>query len=272
VACIGVVVAAVSSATWSSAEAPLPSLPSSSAPSSRAAPTLADPTARASRHEPSNTCSLLVSISDPEGRPFAKPWRLALRSARHASLDLAFEADSDRVQVELDHGRWTFEPSAAELAARSIELDVDATTNGANLRFLHATQVFGSVLDDRGDPVTGLPLSLRGLDGQLATRATSDGAGTFQFPSIPVGAYELSAGREESPLRPTRVVELGAGKQVLEPLRTAALSEYRLRIVTEDGRPVAGATVEGTGRNGGGFSGSTAASLAGIDLYSATVV
>ncbi len=263
-ACIGLVLTATYAATWSSAAASLPSLqssvgssfPGSSPPATLA---LADPLPRASRHEPSNTREFVVSIAAPDGTPFRNPWQLALRSALHAPLDLGFESGSESIRVELGQGRWTLEAHADDLMARAVELDVDATTLGANLQFLPVAQVFGSIFDDRGDAVIGLPLHLRDLDGSLAASATSDGAGTFQFCSIPAGSYELLAGRGESPLRPTRVLELGAGKHVLEPLRTARLSEYRLRVVTEDGRPVAGASVEGTGRTGGGFYGSTSA-------------
>jgi hypothetical protein len=202
---------------------------------------------------------LVVNVFDPDGRAFLKPWSLALRSAQHAPRDLTFAAGSEDIRIEVGPGRWTLVPTADELVSRTVVVDVDAAQVEANLRFLPAAQIFGTILDDRGVPVIGLPLGLRSFDGELAAWATSDEEGTFHFASIPEGGYELLAGRSESPLRPTRVVHARAGRQVIEPMRIPALSESTLRVVGEDGSPVPGATVEGTGQRGGGFAGSTGA-------------
>jgi len=256
-----VALAAALATAWSNVEAPqpLPVSPPAVALLAPASLALADPITRTSGREIRREHAVHVVVLDPEGRPLQRPWRLALRSVGHDPLDKDYGAGSEDVRVDLPPGTWTFAPEAEDLAARPVEVEIGVTPIEVELRFHRAAQVLGSVRDENGDPVRGLPLGLRDFDGHFVARASSDAWGAFRFEHVPAGPYELLAGCDAAPLWPTRHLEIHAGSQVLETLRTPALRESKLSVVTEDGRPVAGASVEGTGRRGGGFTGSTGA-------------
>ncbi|HEX6884702.1 MAG TPA: hypothetical protein VF530_15110 [Planctomycetota bacterium] len=115
------------------------------------------------------------------------------------------------------------------------------------------THLAGAVADPLGRWVSDLPVHWR-TGRRLAGSTASDVFGAFQLGDLACVAGELVLGDPASPVAPPRPLELRPGILDLGTIEVPLLGELELRVVDEQGRPVADVGLSGTGDRGGSIA------------------
>jgi len=113
-----------------------------------------------------------------------------------------------------------------------------------------AAHLAGALADPLGRWVGELPVHWR-TGRQVARSTTSDVFGAFQLADLPCVPGELVLGDPSSPIAPPRPLELQPGVVDLGTIEVPLLGELLLRVLDEEGRPVADVGLSGTGDRGG---------------------
>lgn len=108
----------------------------------------------------------------------------------------------------------------------------------------------GALADPLGRWVGELPVHWR-TGRQVARSTTSDVFGAFQLADLACVPGELVLGDPQSPIAPPRPLELEPGVVDLGTIEVPLLGELVLRVLDEEGRPVADVGLSGTGDRGG---------------------
>jgi hypothetical protein len=127
-----------------------------------------------------------------------------------------------------------------------------------NLRMVPAGLLEGRVLDARGTPAEGIPVTLFTVSDNVPTEAWTDAQGVFRFAQLPDGSYELLVGKATAPLLPERrPVRFQAPHLTFPDIELPPLGEIHVRVVDSLARPLEGVEVRGSGTNGGMVEGRT---------------
>lgn len=111
--------------------------------------------------------------------------------------------------------------------------------------------VEGRVLDETGAGVAGVPVFLRAREGGARLEARADGGGHYLFDRVPDGEYALEVGFADASLAAQRELLVVAPSLHVPVLEVPRLYELSVRVLDEDGLPLAGARVRGWGSRGG---------------------
>lgn len=178
------------------------------------------------------------------GEPVAA--RLRFNDRRGKVSNLATDEDGRFSGTVASEGKWDIElwPRASEtrITLKDVEIRRSEATGYADVDLeLPAGRVRGVVVDAEGKPVEGHVSIRRNREHVAAGKTAANG--TFDLAGIPEGEMTLHAttpNREESDVIPHRVDEDddAAVRIVVRRKR-----QFRGRLVTADGRPVAGARV-----------------------------
>lgn len=207
-----------------------------------------------------------VEVSGEE--PFPKVWRLVLR----ASTTLPAREQAVARTLEFADGRTDFEVPGVPLGGYDVCAEAPGF-NGqvlpvllepgnehpfVNLHLVPAGSLEGRILDARGDPAEGVPVTLFAVSDNAAIEARTDAAGIFRFEKLADGAYELLVGKATAPLVPERrPVRFRAPHLTFPDIELPALGEIHVRVVDSLARPLEGVEVLGSGTNGGLVEGRT---------------
>jgi RNA polymerase sigma-70 factor (ECF subfamily) len=137
-----------------------------------------------------------------------------------------------------------------------------------------AGAIEGRVLTPDDEPVPGAAVLLQ--RGMMTESRRTDDLGRFRFPDLEPGAYNLSTQPDGAPIL-CRDVELPPGQRVVADLRFESWRPFTIRVRTEEGAPVAGATVGvSTGfrmsQATTGEDGSAVVTITGIPRYASVEV
>ncbi len=200
--------------------------------------------------------------------PFPASWRLVARPsltlagrdhARERTLLLEGTAEFELQGLPL--GGYDLVPEADGWNGEALPVLLEAGSPGAivNLRMVRAGFVAGRVLDAEGAPAADVPLVLVTVARREERRTATDALGRFRFERVLDGAYELVVGPPLHPILEERsTLRVRAPGMTLPDLTLPPLGTLTVRVVdAQDGRPVPGATVVGSGTDGGTLEGST---------------
>lgn len=215
--------------------------------------------------EPEGICRLTVLVVTPTDdgavrAGFDGSVRVHLRGSdgtRERTLMLA--SAEPRAELECPAGEYEFtleHRAERTLGALPVRTVLEANTSQTvTLALVRLQGVAGTVSDAHGKPIADVPLRLERRGRAVAETDTRAG-GRFAFPPVPLGDYELIVGDPLGPLIPPRELDLAEQKEDVEVL-VPVLLELEVRVLDEEGRPVAGARVDGAGSKGGHLTGKT---------------
>jgi len=141
--------------------------------------------------------------------------------------------------VQARHPDWT------NSSVRRVQFEA---TNVSELRLVlqAALHVAGRVVDAGHAPVAGVALQLTGRDSPAPTehRAVADANGSFVFPRVGLGGYELSSVDERYAVSHPQQIAMNAN----QPLDNLIVTLYQLvwirgRVLDASGKPIADAQV-----------------------------
>jgi hypothetical protein len=198
---------------------------------------------------------------------FPQEWQLVL----HPSTTLPGREHAVARTVEFSDGRQDFEVADVPLGGYDVSGRA-ARFNGpsqlvllepgnehpyVNLVIVPAGLLEGRILDARGLPAEGVPVTLLASE-TIAGEASTDASGIFRFESLPDGAYELLVGKVSAPLMPERhPVRFMAPHLTFPDIELPLLGEIHVRVVDSYARPLEGVEVRGSGTHGGLVEGRT---------------
>jgi len=157
-------------------------------------------------------------VRGPDGQPLEGAWVFAIvgeeyRGRQETGEDGAYriaglDPGSYRVFVRVDGDRL--------VATSEVEVGRDAAIEGYDLVARAPARLRGRLVDPDGQPLAGIPLSLRALGHPVFRRETTDETGAFDVGPLYDGDYELTADEGALALLATK---RGAEAIRLAPLR-----------------------------------------------------
>jgi len=195
------------------------------------------------------------------GLEFPRRWTLVLEPARA----LIGDEPAQPRRVEFENGEQDFSVDGLPLAAYELRAEADGM-NGrpvsvvlqrgsadpyVQLVLTRSGAIDGYVLEEGGAPVVGLAIVLESLPGGLRRDTATDAAGRYVFERVLDGEYRLHYGAPESPIAPARELLFQAPSLRVPERRVGALSELVVRVLDDRGQPVSGASISGSGTQGG---------------------
>lgn len=127
-------------------------------------------------------------------------------------------------------------------AAATATLLAGGQTVTTDLVFPATGRVEGLVQAGAGFPLVGIPVRLQGLS--FLRRATSDTAGRYVFPDVPVGDYTVGAVEPDTELELEPAVTVTDGLTTVQDLIFAGVGSVELTAAFADGSPAVGAPVQ----------------------------
>ncbi len=195
------------------------------------------------------------------GLAFPQRWTLVLEPARA----LLGDEPAQPRRVEFERGEQEFSVDGLPLAAYELRAEADGM-NGkpvavvlqrgsadpyVQLVLTRSGAIDGYVLEESGVPVEGLKMVLEQLPNGHRRGALTDAAGRYVFERVLDGEYRLHYGDPDSPIAPARELLFQAPSLRVPERRVSALSELVVRVLDDRGQPVAGASIAGSGTQGG---------------------
>ena len=107
--------------------------------------------------------------------------------------------------------------------------------------------VTGRVVDTDGRPIDGIDVVLAARGAQEPRHAASDAKGSYLFEGVPDGDYRIYVGDPDMPLGQLADVSIAAPSMHAPDVVVPPLGELEVRVTDREGRPIAGALVEGNG-------------------------
>lgn len=104
----------------------------------------------------------------------------------------------------------------------------------------------GTVSDAIGQPLAGVTISIKGATGTVVASATSDAAGHFAVPALPIGVYALFAGKPDY-RSAIRIANLTATPKLHLQLVLASTRALEITVRARRLNPARGAEVAATG-------------------------
>jgi hypothetical protein len=170
----------------------------------------------------------------------------------------SFRGSEQRFELALPPGDYSVRAEAQAVGSQpaSVHVERGRSTEPLTLVLSGLAALSGSVRDESGAPVAGLPVFLRDPRGLAATVET-DPDGDFALPPLPGGRYELLLGAQEAPIVASLPVDLAEPVQELEPQVVPVLGWVELTVLDGAGRPAPLASFSGSGNRGGLLEGET---------------
>jgi 5-hydroxyisourate hydrolase-like protein (transthyretin family) len=194
------------------------------------------------------------------------------------------QADGSFVLSGLVPGlRYSLRAEAAGYAGTEAAAVVEESARekaGFEIVLSAGSSAFGRVVDSAGEPVAGAKLLLRGssgpaalafLDGPgafepLGSESSSGAGGEFRMKNVAPGTYDLEVRASGFSAKQVSAVEIGATPADLGEIALEPGAVLLGRVVSREGKPVAGATVsarlQGFGDHGGEVAAATATTSA----------
>jgi len=234
-----------------------------------------EPELEAFRSTPQGDPRLIGKTGSIRGRievtgedPFPNHWRLVVRP----SHTLAHRESAVERSLEFLDGRQEFELGPLPLGGYDVHGEAEGF-NGQllpvplepgnehpwiSLRLVPAGVLEGKILDPGGLGASGIPITLFEVTSGEAREAMTDATGTYRFPALQDGSYELLIGRETAPLIPERrPLRFQAPRLTFPDIELPVLGKLRVRVVDSLERPLEGIEIIGSGTNGGIVEGTT---------------
>lgn len=206
------------------------------------------------------TGHLVVRVVAPAGTELGGMTRVEVRHAsgdRVAVLELnaaspsaGLDCEPGEYELALDH------PGPPVLGALPERIVLrPGVTEHASLTLAPLWRLSGRLTDERALGLEDVRIALARQERVVSEDRTRPG-GTFVLPPLPENDYVLVVGDPLGPILPPRSLRLDGRLGELE-LRVPVLLELEVRVLDEQGLPVPGAEVEGTGERGGRVAGVT---------------
>lgn len=209
--------------------------------------------------------SLRGVLLDRTGKGIPKNWTLVL------SPNTAIRTPTPRreLRFEFHEGEERFHVEEVPLGAYDVWVDA----LGANRRTTPMLLVKGSdspfvslelnargylegvVLDEAGEAVGDLSVTLLSVSKQGDRTTRTDGAGRYLFDDLIDGEYQLVMGARNNPLVGPEDLAFQAPSLHYPPRRVPKLGSVMLRAVDVNRRPIVGARVDGFAPDGGVMGG-----------------
>lgn len=215
--------------------------------------------------EPRGICRLTVLVVTPTDdgavrAGFDGSVQVRLRgSDGNPERTLTLTSAQPRAELECPSGEYEFtleHRAERVLGALPVRTVLEANTSQTvTLALVRLKVVAGTVSDAHGKPIADVPVQLE-RRGRAVVETDTRAGGRFVFPAVPLGDYELIVGDPLGPLIPPRELDLAEQEEDVEVL-IPVLLELEVRVLDGEGRPVAGARVDGAGNGGGHLTGET---------------
>lgn len=243
-----------------STPAPSASTPDAPAPVALQAARVPAPPAASTAPPPARTGRLVLQLVAPTGGlPDERVLVTLKRADGHVEPQLELTRETPRRELECEPGDFVVTArtsGARQLASQPTHTTVRAGASAfVELELAPSVRLRGFVRDEEGAVLEGIAVALA-RRGALEARAKTDAAGRFALAPLPAGEYELVLGDPEGPLVPRSTLVLAENDGPRE-LVVPTPVPLRLRIIDDQGAPVAGASIEGTGKPGGRLEGVT---------------
>jgi hypothetical protein len=223
------------------------------------------------------TGRLTGEVEGPDGAPFPANWRLVIEPSlyvegrQHSGPRRVLEFEGNQRTFDVDDlalGAYRVTAEGAGVDARTQEIllfklrghgpTAGKTHAHLNMRFHAARGCGGRVLDQAGEAVIGLPVTLiprtpagGATRDPLILKTETSGAGSWAFASVTTGSYLLILGSRARPLiEPQSVVVSNAAGDNPSTYREDTVPvtvTMELAVVDNQGRGLPGARVRGTG-------------------------
>src|SRR5690242_12354516 len=109
----------------------------------------------------------------------------------------------------------------------------------------YTAAITGTVTDANGGTLPGTAITVKHLDTGLTRTAESDANGRYSIPSLPVGAYEVTAVKPGFNREVRRGVDLVVGQEAVLQM-TLQLGSVEQQITVTDAAPLVNTTLNST--------------------------
>ncbi len=194
------------------------------------------------------------------GATFPAQFELVVTSDSVPERVFSFSAADRIVTLDLPPGRSQLSARAAGLASKPLTVVREPGTQVPPFRLVLETggRLGGLVLDSRGAPLAGLPVSLMTNSAPDLRTVATDAEGRYSFSDVPVGAYRVIFGAPDGPIAPVVAVDVSKSEvRDVPPQTMPDLGEAEIRVLNRAGQPIEGARVRGPGQLGGFVDGTS---------------
>lgn len=183
----------------------------------------------------------------------ASRWRLHPAAAAEVAGRLVIASGTDRGRLQLPPGSYALLARAAGWTSDVVRVDVEDTTylRAVELAMSGCAALEGSVVDAAGLPVEDLTVHVIDEHGQLLDSATTSFGGGFELPCVPPGSHSLLIGVLEGPLIDPLELTVAPEGAALPDVVLPPLGAVEILVLDEAGAPVPDVELSGLGGTGG---------------------